>query len=752
MFNKDIRSKPYKSIVNAPSLRSSSSNKVKKSVQIDNALEQYYLEMGRSDYRHDSRDHAQGKFLAFFCDNDYDTDDIADELGEDVEAEDCSYLDFDDDFPVHASITTANQIQQEKFRILQNCYKYGMALRRSMKFEVTHQFMKNYKINGKIFPLNLDLNANDISFALQRYKKQCKKSFANKALTDNGMAYSFAVGIKNHNFPFLQCLLDMYVRDSLQNAIYYNKHISTNGVYDIHTLNDYSIQSWAEKVGLKQKIGNLSGGNLLKHRDYLKGNAYDAILSGMDKFLRVCPRLHLNPLMLIKDDIYQISEYILMSYNMVKHIIRNQSEQNLKYLNFQFDFSIACNQSVQKRGSCFPAFLQDLEKHEFSCSDDDEEDEGVQNDGHIVDGIKWTCDELADCIGGIEDRLISNDNVYVSSKLSANRMCENVAKLQQMDESEMEVLLDVCRKNLILNAKDMHKIINFSAFEYRTQDHGERSRHYDLFCDELDALKICSLQSLMDSVCPEMCIDRIIFQILDFEMAHDTVYELLSNLIEKNKAHSFGANEQIMLDMYDTFVHKLQVDKAFGYPNNSRFCAMIDRRDEKKYKYRQPTQAKPQHADTLYFFAPKQNQYLPLHQDPDVLPEWYFNAVQTSFLPKFNQGASHRHNFRCHEWSEQYMANQQKVIGSHSLCNGALLTFSWIVDSVDSIKCYLFRDSTYIRVFPDDVSDIVPKLFLKEFGNNARFATNQDNVAEIIASKMQFGDESFQYWCSNEQC
>ena len=46
-------------------------------------------------------------------------------------------------------------------------------------------------------------------FGLDFYKYQCKYSFGNKALTDDGMAYSFAVGIKNNNFPFLTIILDI---------------------------------------------------------------------------------------------------------------------------------------------------------------------------------------------------------------------------------------------------------------------------------------------------------------------------------------------------------------------------------------------------------------------------------------------------------------------------------------------------------------------------------------------------------------
>ena len=94
------------------------------------------------------------------------------------------------------------------------------------------------------------------------------------------------------------------MRDSLQKVIYYNKHISNHSIYDIRALGDYSIKDWANKCNLSQRIENIDQ-SLLNNKPFLTGNVYDGILSGIDKYLRIFPRLHLNPLMLIKDDIYE---------------------------------------------------------------------------------------------------------------------------------------------------------------------------------------------------------------------------------------------------------------------------------------------------------------------------------------------------------------------------------------------------------------------------------------------------------------
>ena len=193
-------------------------------------------------------------------------------------------------------------------------------------------------MDGKVYSLRLNFQKTQINHALQRYKKQCLKSFGNKAFTDNGMAYAFTIGIHNHNFPFLQMIIDIYMRDSLQRALYYNKYVSTDRIYDIHTLSDYTIHDWASRYNVKRGIRN----------DII----FDSIASGIDKYLRLQPRIHINPLMLVKDDIYSIAQYFLIANNLIQNILNNHSQydRHNQSIRFQFDFAIICNESVQKKG------------------------------------------------------------------------------------------------------------------------------------------------------------------------------------------------------------------------------------------------------------------------------------------------------------------------------------------------------------------------------------------------------------------
>lgn len=106
--------------------------------RIDSALEMYYIKMGRTDYNRN-----KGKFKSFWDENEYNSSDVEDEIGDDAEYDDCSYLEFDDDFPMNPLIINEDNKRKEMFRILQNCYKYGTESKVQTKFSLTDNFMKS---------------------------------------------------------------------------------------------------------------------------------------------------------------------------------------------------------------------------------------------------------------------------------------------------------------------------------------------------------------------------------------------------------------------------------------------------------------------------------------------------------------------------------------------------------------------------------------------------------------------------------
>eukprot|EP01084_Bolivina_argentea_P205127 350470_1 len=87
--------------------------------KIDKSLEEYYISMGVEDYRSD----GTGKFLSFCIENGLDEDDIDEEFA--CDPSDCSYVEFDDEFPIKRPISNNKDRLKYIFDIIQYCYKYG---------------------------------------------------------------------------------------------------------------------------------------------------------------------------------------------------------------------------------------------------------------------------------------------------------------------------------------------------------------------------------------------------------------------------------------------------------------------------------------------------------------------------------------------------------------------------------------------------------------------------------------------------
>eukprot|EP01084_Bolivina_argentea_P176472 305381_1 len=128
----------------------------KTSVQrLDNAIGLYYKQFNRNDYFDDNKN---GKFLKYFEEQQYESDTLDEELGEDSNFKDCVYVKFDifKDFPLSGTKKTELDTQKEIFNVLQHCYKYDIPPQQSnfMEHKVFEQILSSdddnevYKYNG----------------------------------------------------------------------------------------------------------------------------------------------------------------------------------------------------------------------------------------------------------------------------------------------------------------------------------------------------------------------------------------------------------------------------------------------------------------------------------------------------------------------------------------------------------------------------------------------------------------------------
>ena len=93
---------------------------------------------------------------------------------------------------------------------------------------------------------------------------------------------------------------------------------------------------------------------------------------------------------------------------------------------------------------------------------------------------------------------------------------------------------------------------------------------------------------------------------------------------------------------------------------------------------------------------------------------------------------------------------EDQNIGSSNHCNGSLLTLSFIVQSRDVIKMYLYYNGGMIRFFPDDIKTVLPKIFNMDYGRNKQYIEkNQELDRRIQEMNGKVVDVEFAKFQSN---
>eukprot|EP01084_Bolivina_argentea_P147597 258215_1 len=87
--------------------------------KMDKALSKYYASLGRNDY--------QNKLAEFIKANEIDEKNIEQQLCDNAQVSNCLLVDMDQDFPLIIKTKNIQQRNKEVFKVLQYCYKYGIA-------------------------------------------------------------------------------------------------------------------------------------------------------------------------------------------------------------------------------------------------------------------------------------------------------------------------------------------------------------------------------------------------------------------------------------------------------------------------------------------------------------------------------------------------------------------------------------------------------------------------------------------------
>ena len=256
-------------------------------------------------------------------------------------------------------------------------------------------------------------------------------------------------------------------------------------------------------------------------------------------------------------------------------------------------------------------------------------------------------------------------------------------------------------------------------------------------------------------------------------------------------------------DLLNDLKNKYKDDKPFDkedkyvYPHKRRFVIMVDRRPPKKSKEEEklyymdskeerndkplPTEEEEKKArqyfhDKMYMYeAPSDCSLVP--NNPVV--EWGISASKACVLPNMKYGektidqkgdtTEKKSNSQGKEKDNEKYVNSN--IGAASHCKGSLLTLSFHVIERDIIRCYLWWNGQMIQFMPNDLKNVLPKLFynkwqppqfepksgsgqypnqffMKETNNETKKLEIDELVSRMIPIIRDEHFNNFQAWCN----
>mmetsp|Transcript_31106 Transcript_31106/g.27379 ORF Transcript_31106/g.27379 Transcript_31106/m.27379 type:complete len:536 (-) Transcript_31106:14-1621(-) len=171
-------------------------------------------------------------------------------------------------------------------------------------------------------------------------------------------------------------------------------------------------------------------------------------------------------------------------------------------------------------------------------------------------------------------------------------------------------------------------------------------------------------------------------------------------------------DSQVMLDRFTSIYNEFK--EGDTYPTKRRFNVAIDRREDKD--------------GLILFFEPPSNcDKMP--EDGHVI-EWYFNATKQCLIPGkgYNSGKG----------------DKTTTLNGSSKTDGQLITFSFHIESLDEIKCYLFYNGCVSRFYGQDIMEIFPNIFDMEYEDNMKFTKNDNEKTIEIAKNIVLSDLHFE--------
>ena len=104
------------------------------------------------------------------------------------------------------------------------------------------------------------------------------------------------------------------------------------------------------------------------------------------------------------------------------------------------------------------------------------------------------------------------------------------------------------------------------------------------------------------------------------------------------------------------------------------------------------------------------------------VPEWYFETIRRCIIPRkgFGDGTTERvHNDKKHT-----KPNDKTITATDSI-NGELLTFSFHIEQIDEMKCYIIWNGQMSRFHGDFIRTLLPLLFVGSDNETKKFINSK---------------------------
>lgn len=197
---------------------------------------------------------------------------------------------------------------------------------------------------------------------------------------------------------------------------------------------------------------------------------------------------------------------------------------------------------------------------------------------------------------------------------------------------------------------------------------------------------------------------------------------------------------RLFMDSYRKFKNVVQEahtnkekEEYKDYPRKHRFCALIDRREPDK-----KSNGKESKKDEILFFEPPNNcNSFPDYKQTGTVPLWYFDSSRTCIVP--NIGYNNGKDADNIDAKVNNLEGQEKALSepitSGTGCKGALMVLSFHVEADNEIRCYMYLNGQICRFMPEDIINLLPKYFDKNYGNNKTFP--KSSLAKELVEKMK---------------